>query len=138
MHTGHLATGTAMVLFPIGAPGQAPTRWLLFVTAVERCNDPRATKLAPGEAFILSRPKGAKQWEHRRVLGPAAQQYFADWRREWTVGRGADRLPAGGYNTASAWERVGEPEKQTFPKTKTKTQTAKGGKTRTTTGTTAT
>ena len=41
-------------------------------------NDPRATKLAPGEAFILSRPKGAKQWEHRRVLGPAAQQYFAD------------------------------------------------------------
>ena len=83
-HTGHLATGTAMVLFPIGAPG---TRWLLFVTAVERCNDPRATKLAPGEAFILSRPKGAKQWEHRRVLGPAAQQYFADWRREWTVGR---------------------------------------------------
>ena len=27
-----------------------------FVSAVERNNDPRATKLTPGEAFILSLP----------------------------------------------------------------------------------
>ena len=41
-------------------------------------------------------------------MGPVAQQFFADWRREWTVGRGADRLPAGGYHKATGWERLGE------------------------------
>ena len=32
----------------------------------------------------------------------------SDWRREWTVGRGADRLPAGGYHKATGWERLGK------------------------------
>ena len=57
-HRGHLAAGTAMVLFPIGAPGQPPARWLLFVSAVEACNDQHATRLSPGEAYILSQHKG--------------------------------------------------------------------------------
>ena len=46
-NAGHLATGTAVILFPIGTPGRAPARWLLFVSAGERSNDPRATKLTP-------------------------------------------------------------------------------------------
>ena len=43
-----------------------------------------------------------------RALSLVAQQFFADWRREWTVGRGADRLPAGGYHKATGWDRLGK------------------------------
>ena len=36
--------------------------------------------------------KGSKQWKLQMVVGPAAQQYFHDWRREWTVGQDAMHL----------------------------------------------
>ena len=54
-------------------PHQPPARWLLFVSAVEACNDQQATRLSPGEAYILSQHKGSKRWDHRRVMGPVAQ-----------------------------------------------------------------
>ena len=105
---GHLAAGTAMVL----------------------CNDQQATRLSPVEAYILSQHKGSKRWDHRRVMGPVAQQFFADWRREWTVGRGADRLPAGGYHKATGWERLGEGEAHAQALQRRRTRRQRGGRRR--------
>ena len=84
-HRGHLAAGTAMVLFPIGAPHDgcsSSVRWR-----------PATISMPPG--CRRGRPTSSRSTRGKRVMGPVAQQFFADWRREWTVGRGADRLPAG-------------------------------------------
>ena len=81
---GFLPVGVALVLFPLGTPrGGAPDRWLLFVSAVEGQAGPQAGHFRPGDTFVLSMVRGTKRWERKAVVGPPAQQYFHDWRREW-------------------------------------------------------
>ena len=48
--------------------------------------------------------QGVQKMGPQKSHGPSG----SDWRREWTVGRGADRLPAGGYHKATGWERLGK------------------------------
>ena len=87
--------------------GGAPDRWLLFISAVEGQAGPQAGHFRPGDTFVLSMPRGTKRWECKAVVGPPAQQYFHDWRREWAFHKGAAHLPVGSQQSPTDWEALG-------------------------------